>query len=52
MAFKKNDFEIFHDLNFDIQPVGVKYHSSIPEGMDRSTQKMALCEMLKTAQGG
>ena len=52
MAFKQKDFEIFHDLIFDIQPVGIKYHSSTPEGIQRSTQKMALCEMLKTAQGG
>jgi uncharacterized protein (DUF169 family) len=52
MAFKQKDFEIFQDLKFDIQPVGIKYHSSIPEGIQRSTQKMAVCEMLKTAQGG
>ena len=52
MAFKQKDFEIFHDLKFDIQPVGIKYHSSMPERIQRSTQKMPLCEMLKTAQGG
>jgi uncharacterized protein (DUF169 family) len=52
MVFKKNDFEIFENLEFEIQPVGVKYHSMIPEGINKSTRKMALCEMLKTAQGG
>ena len=52
MAFKQNDFDIFDDLKFHIQPVGIKYHTIMPEGINKSTQKMALCEMLKTAQGG
>jgi uncharacterized protein (DUF169 family) len=52
MAFKQKDFEIFNDLKFDIQPVGIRYHSMEPQGINRSTQKMALCEMLKIAQGG
>jgi uncharacterized protein (DUF169 family) len=52
MIFKQKDFEIFDKFKFEIQPVGIKYHATIPEGINRSTQKMALCEMLKMAQGG
>ena len=52
MTFRKKDFDIFGKLKFEIQPVGIKYHAIIPEGINRSTQKMALCEMLKIAQGG
>ena len=52
MASIQNDFEIFDHFKFDIQPVGIKYHSKLPEKIVRSTKKMALCEMLKAAQGG
>ena len=52
MVFKKIDLEIFKDLQFEIQPVGIKYHSLKPEGIKKLTQRMALCEMLKIAQGG
>ena len=52
MVFKKKDFEIFENLEFDIQPVGIKYHSIMPERINKLTRKMALCEMLKTAQEG
>jgi uncharacterized protein (DUF169 family) len=52
MVFKKKDFEIFEKLEFDIQPVGIKYHPVMPEWINKLAGKMALCEMLKTAQEG
>ena len=52
MFFNEKDFKIFEDLQFEVQPVGIRYHSNIPEGIHKFTQKTALCEMLKIAQGG
>ena len=52
MTLTKRDFAILDEFKFDIQPVGVKYLVRSPEGISRLEQKMALCEMLKKAQGG
>jgi len=45
-------FAVLEEFRFEIQPVGVKYLVRQPEGISRLDQKMALCEMLKKAQGG
>jgi uncharacterized protein (DUF169 family) len=52
LTLTKQDFAILDEFKFDIQPVGVKYLVRSPEGISRLEQKMALCEMLKKAQGG
>jgi uncharacterized protein (DUF169 family) len=48
----KEDFSILNELHFDIQPVGIKYLVRAPGNIAALEQKMALCEMLKAAQGG
>jgi len=48
----KQDFEILNDFHFDIQPVAVKYLVTAPQTMSPLSERMALCEMLKRAQGG
>lgn len=45
-------FVILDEFKFEIQPVGIKYLVRQPEGISRLDQRMALCEMLKKAQGG
>ncbi len=52
MTLSRQDFAILDEFKFNIQPVGVKYLVKPPEGIDRLDQRMALCEMLKRAQGG
>jgi uncharacterized protein (DUF169 family) len=52
MAANKEDYAILNEFHFDIQPVGVKYLVRPPEGIAPLDQKLALCEMLKKAQGG
>ena len=52
LTLTKQDFAILDEFKFDIRPVGVKYLVRSPEGISRLEQKMALCEMLKKAQGG
>jgi len=52
MAINKKDFEILNDFHFDIEPVGVKYLTRPPEGIKKLSETIALCEMLKKAQGG
>ncbi len=48
----KEEFAILDEFKFAIPPVGVKFFVRPPEGIGRLDQKMALCEMLKKAQGG
>jgi len=50
MTLKKEDFAIFDDFKFDIQPVVVKYFVRTPENIKRIDGKMTLCEMLVKAQ--
>lgn len=48
----KKDFAILNDLKFEIPPVGIKYLVKAPESIPPLAEKIALCEMLKKAQGG
>jgi uncharacterized protein (DUF169 family) len=52
MALAQKDFAVLNEFKFDIQPVGVKYLTKPPEGIKKLAETMALCEMLKKAQGG
>ena len=52
MTLTKHDYTILNEFKFDVQPVGVKYLTKPPEGIKKLAETMALCEMLKKAQGG
>jgi uncharacterized protein (DUF169 family) len=52
MTITKDDLAILNRLNFNIPPVGVKYLTQRPNNIDRLSDHMTLCEMLKKAQGG
>jgi len=52
MGLTKKDYEILDKFNFDRPPIGVKYTFKRPERIDRLSEKMTLCEMLKKAQEG
>ncbi len=52
MSLSKEDLEIFDQFKFEIQPVGVKFLSKIPDSYDKLGKKLAFCEMLKHAQDG
>lgn len=52
MTLTKDEFTILEELNFDVQPVGVKFAAKPPDGVDRLSDKMAFCEMLKLVQEG
>jgi uncharacterized protein (DUF169 family) len=44
--------KVFGKFEFEVQPVGVKFMTRIPDGIERLDETMALCEMLKKAQDG
>jgi uncharacterized protein (DUF169 family) len=46
----QTDLSIYKNFNFKYPPVGVKFLSSRPEGMEQLDTSMALCEMIKEAQ--
>ncbi len=52
MSLTKKDYDIFNKFNFDRSPIGVKYTFKRPEQIERLSEKMTLCEMLKKAQEG
>jgi uncharacterized protein (DUF169 family) len=52
MTVTKNELAILEKLELEIQPVGVKYLTKVPQNLSKLEQKMTLCEMLKKAQGG
>ncbi len=52
MPLTRKDFAILDKFEFEMQPVGVKYLARPPDAISRLEGQMALCEMLKTAQGG
>jgi uncharacterized protein (DUF169 family) len=52
MSLTKEDFTILEKLAFDVPPVGVKFSDKQPDPVERLNGKMALCEMLKSAQEG
>lgn len=52
MALTKEDYAVLNKFKFDIKPVAVKYLTKPPKGIKKLADSMALCEMLKKAQGG
>jgi uncharacterized protein (DUF169 family) len=52
MSLDKKDLAILDKFEFDVQPVGVKFMVKRPDKIERLTERMALCEMLKKAQEG
>jgi uncharacterized protein (DUF169 family) len=52
MALTRKDFEILDKLEFETQPVGIKYLTKVPEAIGHIDRKITFCEMLKAAQGG
>lgn len=44
------DLSIFRKFDFEIEPVGIQFSISRPEGVERLPKKLALCEMFKEAQ--
>ncbi len=48
----KKDIALLNKFAFDVQPVGVKFSARRPTKITRLAEKMAFCEMLKTAQQG
>ena len=52
MPLLKKDFAVLDRFNFGVQPVGLKFLTRPPEGIERLNQKSAFCEMLKIAQEG
>lgn len=52
MTLSKEDFSILDKFAFDVPPVAVKFLPRRPDHIERSAERMALCEMLKKAQQG
>jgi len=46
----KQDLPIYSKFNFERQPVGVKFLSTRPEGIEQLDKALSFCEMLKEAQ--
>lgn len=47
----RTDLSIYRKFAFDKPPVGVKFSFFEPEGIGRLDKELALCEMIKEAQG-
>ena len=43
------DLSIFHELNLENPPVGIKYEFHKPEGIEQIDKSLAFCEMIKEA---
>ncbi len=52
MALSREDFSILDRFAFETPPVGVKFLTRPPANVERLSEKMAFCEMLKKAQQG
>ncbi|MBW2335050.1 MAG: DUF169 domain-containing protein [Deltaproteobacteria bacterium] len=52
MTLSKKDLAILDKFDFDVQPVGVKFLVKQPDTVERLSENMAFCEMLKRAQQG
>jgi uncharacterized protein (DUF169 family) len=52
MNLTKKDLAVLDKFQFDVQPVGIKFLAERPDKMERLSESMALCEMLKRAQEG
>lgn len=47
----KQDLSIFNKLELEKQPVGINYEFFKPDGFEQLGKSLALCEMVKEAQG-
>jgi uncharacterized protein (DUF169 family) len=52
MTLTRDDLAVLDKFHFDVQPVGVKFLVKRPEAVNRLSDNMAFCEMLKRAQEG
>ncbi len=52
MVLTKKDLVILDKFGFDIPPIGVKFSPKRPDMVDRLSENMTLCEMIKKAQEG
>jgi uncharacterized protein (DUF169 family) len=52
MILTKDNIAILDRFGFEVPPIGVKFLAKQPDMVERLEKKMALCEMLKHAQGG
>ena len=52
MILTQENIAILNKFDFEVPPIGVKFLAKQPDMVERLDQKMALCEMLKHAQGG
>ncbi|MBW2483630.1 MAG: DUF169 domain-containing protein [Deltaproteobacteria bacterium] len=52
MILTKEYIAVLDRFDFEVPPVGVKFLAKRPDKIKRLDRKMALCEMLKQAQGG
>jgi len=52
MIFTKEYVAILDKFEFDVPPVGIKFLAKRPDLVERLSENMALCEMLKRAQEG
>jgi uncharacterized protein (DUF169 family) len=52
MTLSKKDLAILDKFDFDVRPIGVKFLVKRPDTVERLSENMAFCEMLKRAQQG
>jgi len=52
MLLTERELAIFDRFDFAVQPVGVKFLVKRPDSVERLSENIALCEMLKRAQEG
>ena len=52
MPTTKENAAVLEKFDFDLPPVGVKFLSNPPDTIEKVEGKLALCEMLKSAQQG
>jgi len=50
MTAKKRDYSVLDKLKLERKPVGVKFLSVKPEGIERIGKRLSFCEMFKEAQ--
>jgi uncharacterized protein (DUF169 family) len=50
MTLTKKNLAILDKFDFKTQPVGVKFLVKRPDSVERLSENMAFCEMLKRAQ--
>jgi uncharacterized protein (DUF169 family) len=52
MSITRSALAILDRFEFDVPPIGVRFSATRPGSVDRLSEKMAFCEMLKKAQEG